>query len=109
MDTFDNLLTNIIIRVQQSSLGDEKKADIYAQISIGLHKLVWSVLISYIPEDKLKKIVAQSRMTIDQYSNLIDSALRNPNISKELHAITIDSLSEIDAFLTKNGIPQMTG
>ena len=109
MDTFDNLLTNIITRVQQSSLSDEKKADIYTQISIGLHKLVWSVLISHIPESKLKETTSQSQLTIDQYSDLIEIALQNPAASKELHAITIDSLSEIDAFLTKNGIPQMTG
>lgn len=108
MDKFDGLLTQIIERVQNSTLSEEKKADIYAQISIGLRKLVWPILISRIPEQKLADTVSQSQLTLDQYSELIESALHDPNTSRELHDSIIEALIEINTLLTKNGIPQAT-
>lgn len=108
MDKFDGLLTQIIERVQNSTLSEEKKADIYAQISIGLRSLVWPILISHIPKQKLADTVAGSQLTMEQYAELIESALHDPNTSKEVHASIIEALTEIDALLTKNSIPQTT-
>lgn len=106
MNTFNAATKNIITRVQLSPLSEEEKAGIYAELSLGLHKLVWTILIAHIPEEKLKEVTSQTKMTIDQYADCIDLALKNPETSKELHDMTMESLQEIDALLTKKGIPQ---
>lgn len=107
MEPFDQHLTHLITRVQLSGLSDEDKAEIYTEINIGLHKLVWSVLVSHIPEEKLSELTTQSKLTIDQYSDLIELALKSPGMSKELNTEIMDSLSEIETLLTKNGVPQI--
>jgi len=105
MDTFDQRLTNIITRIEESSLPDEKKAEVYAEISLGLQKLVWTVLIAYIPEQKLKYSTAQSHITIDTYCELIDEALKNPDLPKDLYMMTMKSLGEIEILLDQALLP----
>lgn len=56
-DSVDQKLTNIIVRIQGSALTDSQKADAYASIHNGLHKLVWPILLSHIPESDLKDAV----------------------------------------------------
>jgi len=104
---FEELLNHIIMRVENSTLVPEKKQKIYAQISIGLHKLVWSSLITHIPEEMLKKVCLQSQMTVDQYVDCIKNALRNPETPKIIHTSVTDALQEIDTILTESGIPQI--
>lgn len=104
MDTFDTTLTRILERIQASALPDEKKADVYAQITVGLQKLVWPVLLARMPEDKLRDYVDNSALTVEKYNELISAALTDPETPEELHSQIMSVLTEIDALLTTNGI-----
>ncbi|OGG01603.1 hypothetical protein A2Z33_07460 [Candidatus Gottesmanbacteria bacterium RBG_16_52_11] len=104
MDKLDGLLTDILVRVQNARIPDEKKADIYARISAGMRSLVWPILISRMPEQKLAETVAAPQMTMDQYVELVESALKNPETPKDIQDQITGALTEIGEILTKNGI-----
>ena len=108
MDKFDNLLTKIITKIQSSNLSDEKKANIYSEISAGLYKIVWPIVINYIPKEKIASIESQSQLTIKQYTDLIESALHDPNMPKELYNCATEALTEIETLLNKENMPQVS-
>ena len=106
MDDFDALLTAILTKVAQSPLSDEEKADVYAQISVGLHTLVWPILLSHIPEGDLKAAVDNPRdWNMDRYVELIHTSLRDPSTPKEIHDQLMSTLSEVDETVSLRLIP----
>lgn len=106
MDDFDNLLTNILTKVARSSLSDEEKADVYAEISVGLHKLVWPILVSHMPEKDLAAAVDNPKdWTMDRYASLIEKALSDPQTPKEIFDELTGALKEIDELVSSH-LPQ---
>lgn len=106
MDTFDNLLTHIITKVGESSLSDEEKADVYAEISVGLHKLVWPILLSHMPEKDLAAAVDNPKdWTMDRYAELISKSLSDPAMPKEIYDELTGALKEIDELVSSKLTP----
>lgn len=101
MDDFDKKLTSILTRIQESNLSDTEKADCVSQIDIGLHKLVWPILMSHIPPNDLKDAVAHPEtLTVHRYGELIGKALNNPATAKEIHTEVMEALTEIESLIT---------
>ena len=106
MDDFDDKFTAIIDRIQTSSMSDEEKANSYAQLRVGLHKLVWPILLDHIPEHDLKDSVDHpENLTVTRYAELIGMALDDAATAGEIHAEVMEALDEIDGLLTKQGFP----
>lgn len=109
MDDFDDRLTDILIRVQSSSLSDTEKADVYATIHNGLYKLVWPILLSHIPEVDLREATDHPEtMTVARYGELMGKAVSDPETPREIHEEVMGALGDIDDLLTKQGIPAIT-
>lgn len=103
---FDDTITRILCTIQASELPDTQKADCYAQFDLGLHKLVWPILVSHIPEDELKETVDHPEtLTVTRYGELMGKAVSNPATSREIHDEVMGALGEIEDLLTKQGIP----
>ena len=101
MDDFENLVTPIIDKVIASKLSDTEKADIFAQLTIGMRKLVWPILLVHTPEHLLKKYAVKSELTIEEYTDLIQTALRGPGTANDIYTELKGALEEVDALVTK--------
>jgi hypothetical protein len=98
-------LQAIIKRIDASKLKDEEKLDIFEEISDGLHRVVWPVLIKYMPKDQLDDLsIHPEKITIESYSKLIEDTIKDPQIFQEFGKLIDKTLIGIDAILTKNGI-----
>lgn len=102
MDDIDGVLTRIVTNISESSLSDTEKADIYARINVGLHHLVWPIIVAHIPQYILADVTDHpEKITIDRYLELIESALQNPATPKEIHDEIKGALEEVEALLAK--------
>jgi len=100
MDDVEQLLIRILTKISESSRSDGEKADAYVQLNVGMRRLVWPILLTHIPEYLLKDAVDHpERITVDQYTELIKSALQNPATSKEIHDEIMGALVEVEALL----------
>lgn len=99
MSDIDSILTNIVTTVTKSNRSDSEKADIMAQLTVGMHRLVWPILLSHVPEYLLKEVTNKDSMTLDDYQELLDSALQNPATAKEIHDELKDALLEVEALV----------
>jgi len=103
MDEFDTLLTKILTRVQESSLSDEEKADVYAEMSVGLRKIVWPILLAHMPEEDLKKTIdAPGDWSMDRYIELINKSLSDPKTPKEIYNELMSALADVDEVVTSH-------
>lgn len=101
MDDFDKKLTRILTRIQESSLSNTEKADSVAELDLGLHKLVWPILVSHIPENELKDVVSHPEtLSVHRYGELMGKALSHPETAKEIHEEVIAALAEIETLTT---------
>ena len=85
-------------------MSDKEKADIYVQIDKGLHSLVWDLLISNLPQNKIEEYVKQEKLTIAQYTDLIDECLKNPQVPAEISKEVMKVLQDIENLLKQNNI-----
>lgn len=103
MDDIDVLLTYITDAVARSPLPDAEKADIGAQLVVGMHRLVWPILLSHVPVYLLDDATNNlERFTMDDYVEMIDVALKNPATAKEMHEELKGALTEVKALLEKS-------
>ena len=96
MDDVDTMMTSIVDRIAKSSLSDTEKADLYAQISVGMHTMVWPILLTHVPKYLLDDMMNKTTMSVEEYRELFTTALSNPSASKELHDELIGALTEVD-------------
>lgn len=101
MDSIDAVLNTIITRVTSSSLPEEEQADIFAELSVGMRKLVWPILLSHVPGYVLEYAMKKDQLSMEEYADLITSSLANPGTSKELHDELHSALIEVDDLLNK--------
>lgn len=100
MDDIEEIVLHITEAISKSSRSDSEKADVYAELSIGMRKLVWPILVSHIPEYLLKEITAKEQITVDEYTELIESALSNPATAREIHDELKAALLEVQALVS---------
>lgn len=103
MDDIDTLITGIITAVSESKLPETEKADVLAQLTAGMHRLVWPILLSHVPQYLLDDATNNpERFTMDDYVEMIDVALKNPATAKEMHDELKGALEEVSALLNKS-------
>lgn len=100
MDDFDEKISNIISTIQGSQFSDTEKADCYAALDLGLHKLVWPILVSRIPESDLKETIDHPEtLTVKRYGEFMGQALDDPATFKEIHTEVMAALGEIESLV----------
>lgn len=108
MDDFDTKLTTFIRTIQSSNLSDIEKADCMAQLDLGLHRLVWPILVSHIPESDLKDAVDHPEtMTVVRYGEFMGRALSDPGVAREIHEEVMGALGEIEGLIDTH-LPKST-
>lgn len=102
----DEKLKAIVTRIEQSKLSEEDKAQMYTTISEGLQLTVWPVLLKYMPKDQLDYLAAdaKSRVTVESYAKLIEDTIKDGEALKEIDALMVSVLSEVDKALSEEGI-----
>lgn len=106
MEDFETILTCIIKNIQSSGLSQSQKADCLAQLDLGLHRLVWPILVAHISEVDLKDAVDHPEsMTVTRYGELMGKAVSHPESAREIHDEVMGALGEIEGLLTKQSIP----
>lgn len=99
----EEILTHIITSVTQSTRSDIEKADVLSSISLGMHRLVWPILLSHVPQYLLDDAVSRpDQITMDDYVEMIDVALKNPSTAKEMHEELKAALEEVEGLLEKS-------
>ncbi len=102
MDDIDTILTGIIDRVSGSPLPETEKADVFASMTAGMHRLVWPILLAHAPEYLLNEATTDpEHFTLDDYTELISSSLQNPATAKEMHDELVAALTEVDEVVAK--------
>lgn len=67
-----------------------------------MRRLVWPILLAHTPEYFLKEIKEKKTLTVEEYAEIIESALQNPGTSKEFYDELKDALMEVDTLLHKS-------
>lgn len=104
MDDIETLLNRIFSRIVESGLPEAEKQEIYAQLNIGMHHLVWPILVSHVPQYLMEDAVRRSKehqFTADDYVDLVESAIKNPATPKEIHDEVKVALVEVDELLVR--------
>lgn len=103
MDDIDTLITGILASVSASKLTEMEKADVLAQLTTGMHRLVWPILLSHVPQYLLDDATNNpEQFTMDDYVEMIDVALKNPATAKEMHEELKGALEEVQSLLEKS-------
>jgi hypothetical protein len=99
-DHIDTLLTSIVSKIVSSPLTEEQKAEAFARISSGMHKLIWPIIVLHIPEGTKKTLMAQTTpLTIDQYADVMEQVFQNPAVGREIFDQVYGALEEVDALV----------
>lgn len=99
MDDIEVILTSITSKVSLSKLSEVEKAEVLSQLTVGMHRLVWPILLSHVPEYVLKEVTDKKSLTMDEYVELIESALKNPATAREIHDEFKAALLEVQALV----------
>ncbi|OGG29031.1 hypothetical protein A2973_01690 [Candidatus Gottesmanbacteria bacterium RIFCSPLOWO2_01_FULL_49_10] len=101
----DETLRSVIARVEQSDLSLEEKEELYTAISEGLHAVVLPVLLKSMPQDRVEALSKNpDQITLDTYITLVQEALKNDAVGKEVPDAMGKLLVEVNRLLAKEGI-----
>lgn len=103
MDDIDEILLRITTKVGESTLPEEEKADVYAQVSVGMRHLVWPILLAHVPKDHLEEATKKSKqLSVKGYVDLIDVSIKDPATTKEIHDELKEALDEVEELVNKS-------
>lgn len=99
-DHIDSLLSSIVTKIDATALTDVQKAEAYAIISDGLHRLVWPIVVSHIPQEVRDTLLnQQTRLTIDQYSDVMERVFQDKTTGRDIFDQVYSALKEVDALI----------
>ena len=101
MDDIDTIITGIIDRVNRARITEMEKADVFVQLSVGMRRLIWPILLAHVPQYMLKEIKEKKELTIPEYTEIVESAMQNPKAGKDMHDEIKEALLEVDALVVK--------
>lgn len=103
--SFEDRLSDIVVRVEKSGWTDEDKEALYAKISEYLRDVALPVITKYMPANELHALASSSsKVTIDTYIEFMKKPYSNPEMYKELYKELQSVLDDVDTALSKGGI-----
>lgn len=102
----EDRLKGIIIRIENSTLSDASKAQLYTAISEGLQASIWPALLKFVSESELDSLLAEidEKKKVERYSDLIVTAVNEGNALAEVEDMMNKLLDEVDSALTEEKI-----
>jgi hypothetical protein len=108
MDVIQNpqvSLKQIVEKIEKALIPENEKEKLYEVVLDAIHKTVWPLLVKYMPKDKVDAVLASpDTLTVDAYTELVDSAMQNDAAGPEIEAKLQELMSEITNVLSKEGI-----
>ncbi len=103
--TFEDRLTDIVVKIEKSGWTDEDKNALYAKISEYLHSVVFPVILKYTPVAQLKEVAGDSsKDAVDAFVELMKTPLSDPKMAEELNTTIHSVLDDVETALSKGGI-----
>lgn len=104
----EELLKQLILRIEVSSLPEKEKNAIYQEIAASLRSVVWPVVIKYSPKAELNDLAQHpSKVSLESFAGLIEKSIQNTEAIVEIDHLMRRMIDEFHLVLTKEGIPQL--
>jgi len=101
----DDKIQTTLKKIDASKLSENEKELLYETITNGLKRIVWPVLIKYMPKDKLTYYAAHpGEMNAETYTNLIEETIKDDGVFQEFGQLIDKAMTDVDNILAKNGI-----
>lgn len=101
----EDKLKTIVTKIEQSSLSNDDKEALYAQISESLHNVVVPVLLKYIPKEQLDSLANNPpKDMVAAFVVLIKNAIQDGKALKEVSDLVDEVLIDVETALQKGGI-----
>lgn len=101
----DDKLRAIVTRIENSSLLENDKEQIYLIISQGLKATVIPSILKYMPKAQLQELAdQQAKITVESYVKLIEESVKDGQAIAEIVKSMEELLIEIEIVLKEKGI-----
>ncbi len=105
-DILEDKVKHIVLRVQQSALSNDVKAELYATMQQGIKDVVMATLITAMPQEKLDEMVNDpAKNTPDALVGLLEASVGDGAVLRETQQKILAVLDTMEAVLTKQKIP----
>lgn len=107
MDTkksFEDRLTDIVVRIEKSGWTDEDKEALYAKISEYLHSVVLPVVLKHTPNAEFRALTSNPKATVDEFVSLLKTPYSDPSMYEELNSTMHEVLDDVETALVKGGV-----
>lgn len=93
-------LRSIVTYIENSHLLESEKQHLYATFSASLRSVVWPILVSHMPEERLSMLSKNvSQVTIEEYYGLIKASLTDMSVLTELEDLMLTMLDGAEKVL----------
>ncbi len=98
-------LRALVEKIERSSLSNEDKEALYAQMSESLHSVVVPVLLKYVPKEKLDALANNPPQDMAAaYVDLVKNSIQDGKALQEVSFLVNDVLVDVETGLAKGGI-----
>lgn len=101
----EDKLKQIIVRIENSSLEQPQKEEIYDAVADALRTVVLPTFLKYLPPEQLRDLASNpGKVTIETFGQLISKATKNPAMLEEINQQFEEIINKTEEILTKYGI-----
>jgi len=102
----EDKLKKVVDRIENSQLSEEEKNELYALVADGLQRIVWPVMVKYMPEKDLEYLAEdpKTRVTVESYAKLIGETIANGEALGEMEEKLTEALVGVERALTSEGV-----
>lgn len=106
----DELVQQLVLRIELSSLSEKEKDELYQEISNSLRSVVWPVVIKYAPKEELHDLAQRpSKVTVETFAGLIEKSIQDGKALEEIDQLMKKMIAGFHEVLTNEGVPQIEG
>lgn len=102
----DELVQQLVLRIEMSKLPDNEKEEIYQEIATSFRSVVWPVVIKHSPKDELHNLAQHpSKITVESFVDLVEKSVHNGEALKEIEDLMKSMIDGFHEVLTEEGVP----
>jgi len=106
----DDLVHDLVIRIEFSKLSEKEKEAIYQEIATSLRSVVWPVVIKYAPKDSLQDLAQHpSKVTVETFTSVIEQSIQDGQALLEIETLMKSMINKFNDILTQEGVPVIEG
>lgn len=102
----DDIVQQLVTRIEFSKLSDKEKEAIYQEIANSLRSVVWPVVIKYASKENLHDLAQHpSKVTVETFAGLIEESIQDGEALKEIETLMKSMIAKFNTILTQEGVP----